>query len=49
MKDKTLRSEQKKFSDLAALCVMPGYVHALAYLCINDSIIPYAYARRCIT
>jgi hypothetical protein len=42
MKDKALRSEQEVFADLAALCVKPGYVHALAYLCFRDNIIPYA-------
>ena len=25
--------------NLAALCVMPSYVHALAYLCFRDNII----------
>jgi hypothetical protein len=39
--DKALRSEQEIFADLAALCVKPGYVHALAYLCFRDNIIPY--------
>lgn len=37
-----MRSEQEIFADLAALCVMPGYVHALAYLCFRDNIVPYA-------
>ncbi len=39
MKDKALRSEQEIFSDLAALCIKPGYVHALAYLCFRDNMI----------
>lgn len=42
MKAKILRSEQEIFADLAALCVKPGYVHALAYFCFRDNIIPYA-------
>ena len=42
MKSKALRSEQEIFADLEALCVKPGYVHALAYLCFRDNIIPYA-------
>lgn len=42
MKAKALRSDQEIFADLAALCVKPGYVHALAYLCFRDNVIPYA-------
>lgn len=41
MKTKTLRSEQEIFADLEVLCVKPGYVHALAYFCFRDNIIPY--------
>ncbi len=42
MKEKTLRSEREIFADLAALCVNPGYVHALAYLCFRDNFILYS-------
>jgi hypothetical protein len=42
MKGRSLRSEQEIFADLAALCIKPGYVHALAYICFRDNIIPYA-------
>lgn len=42
MKGKTLRSEQEILADLAALCVKPGYVHALAYLCFRDNFILYS-------
>lgn len=38
----TLRSEQEIFADLAALCVRPGYVHALAYICFRDNTIRFA-------
>lgn len=36
-----MRLEGEVFADLSALCVAPGYIHALAYLCYRDSIIPY--------
>ncbi len=36
------RGEQEILAELAALCVRPGYVHALAHLCSRDSIITYA-------
>lgn len=42
MKEKTLRPEQEIFADLAALCVKPGYVHAIAYFCFRDNFILYA-------
>ena len=38
---KNLRSEQEIFADLAALCVKPGYVHAIAYFCFRDNIVTY--------
>lgn len=38
---KSLRSEQEIFADLAALCVKPGYVHAIAYCCFRDNIVTY--------
>lgn len=38
---KAPRSEQEIFADLSRLCVRPGYVHALAYLCFRDNVIRY--------
>lgn len=34
-----MRSEESIFADLAALCVKPGYIHALAHICSRDNII----------
>lgn len=36
-----IRVEQDIFSELAALCVRPGYLHAIAYLCFRDNVILY--------
>jgi len=38
---KAPRPEQEVFSDPAALCCRPGYVHAVAYLCFRDDVILY--------
>ncbi|SAK99954.1 Nuclease-related domain protein [Caballeronia calidae] len=35
----TIRPEHEVFADLVALCLRPGYVHALAYLCFRDNVI----------
>lgn len=35
------RAEQEILAELAALCLRPGYVHALAYLCFRDNFITY--------
>jgi hypothetical protein len=40
--NKSIRSEQEVFADLAALCRRPGYVHAIAYFCFRDNVILYA-------
>ncbi len=37
-----MRSEQIIFDDLANLCSLPGYVHAIAYLCFRDNVIRYS-------
>lgn len=37
-----MRSENEIFTDLAALCVKSGYVHALALLCYRDSVVQYS-------
>lgn len=39
---KPIRSEQVIFDELAELCVSPGYVHAIAYLCFRDNMILYS-------
>lgn len=39
---KSMRSEQAIFDELAELCVSPGYVHAVAYLCFRDNMIRYS-------
>jgi hypothetical protein len=36
-----LRSEKEVFADLAALCISPGYIHALAFLAFRDNYIRY--------
>jgi len=39
--EKPERSERDIFDELATLCVSPGYVHAIAYLCFRDNIVRY--------
>lgn len=39
---KAARSEEEIFADLAALCVKPGYIHALACICFRDNMIVYS-------
>jgi hypothetical protein len=39
---RTMRSEAEVFADLAALCRLDGYVHALANLSFRDNIIRYS-------
>jgi hypothetical protein len=34
------RKEQVIFDDLAVLCASPGYVHAIAYFCFRDTLVP---------
>lgn len=36
------RPEAEILADLQAVCVQPGYVHALAYLCFRDNMIFYS-------
>lgn len=38
----TERPEGEIFAELAALCVQPGFVHALAFICFRDNIVLYA-------
>jgi hypothetical protein len=41
VKDTKPRPEQIIFDDLAHLCTSPGYVHALAYICLKDNFVGY--------
>ena len=41
-----VRSEQEIFNGLAALCVSPGYAHAIAYLCFRDHVVSYGDALK---
>jgi hypothetical protein len=36
------RSEQEVFSELAALCCRPGYIHAVAQFCFRDNVILFS-------
>src|ERR1700730_13676975 len=36
-----MRAEHEIFDELAALCASQGYVHAIAYFCYRDTLIPY--------
>jgi hypothetical protein len=36
------RSERQIFDEVAALCVLPGYAHAVAHLCFRDNIVRFA-------
>lgn len=38
----TMRSEQTIFDEMAALCISPGYVHAISYLCWRDNMVTYS-------
>jgi len=35
-----MRPEQEIFDELAKVCSSPGYIHAIAYLCFRDNMIP---------
>jgi hypothetical protein len=35
------RTEAEVFADLQALCVLPGYIHAVAYFCWRDNLIRF--------
>ena len=39
---KEFRKESEIFSELAELCISPGYVHAIGYFCFRDNTIRYA-------
>ena len=42
----SLRPEQAIFDDLAALCVSPGYIHAIAHFCFRDHVIGFGDVLR---
>lgn len=35
------RTEKEVFADLLAICRCPGYIHAIACLCLRDNVILY--------
>ena len=37
-----VRKEQEIFDELAALCISPGYAHAIANLCFRDNVVRFA-------
>ena len=37
-----IRSEQEVFDELACLCTLPGYVHAIAALCFRDNFVSFS-------
>jgi hypothetical protein len=37
-----MRTEQEIFEELGQLCTSPGYIHALAYICLSDNFVWYA-------
>ncbi|MFL6311344.1 MAG: hypothetical protein ACJ71W_04485 [Terriglobales bacterium] len=37
-----MRTEQEIFEELGLLCTSPGYIHALAHICLNDNFVSYA-------
>lgn len=37
-----MRTEQEIFDEIAALCRLPGYVHAIAHVCFRDNIIRHS-------
>jgi len=39
---KTNRTEEEIFDDLASLCTKPGFVHVIAYLCFRDNTIKFS-------
>jgi hypothetical protein len=40
------RAEQEIFNDLAALCISPGYAHAVAHFCLRDQVVGYGDALK---
>ncbi|WP_138927874.1 nuclease-related domain-containing protein [Verminephrobacter aporrectodeae] len=37
-----MRTVQELFDKLASICISPGYVHAISYLCLRDTMISYS-------
>lgn len=37
-----MRKEKEIFNDLSSLCILPGYVHALAYISFRDNMVMYS-------
>ncbi|MED5024805.1 SEC-C metal-binding domain-containing protein [Pseudomonas aeruginosa] len=42
MNNELPRSEHQLFSELASLCLSPGYAHTIAYFCFRDNLIQYS-------
>lgn len=42
LQESYMRAEQVVFDELAGLCTLPGYAHAIAYLCSRDNMISYS-------
>src|SRR5258708_16822498 len=40
------RAEQEIFNDLAAVCISPGYAHAVAHFCFRDQVVGYGDALK---
>lgn len=38
---KAIRNEKEIFDELASLCTLPGYIHAIAYIAFRDNIIGF--------
>lgn len=36
-----IRTESEVFQEIAALCISPGYIHAIAYFCFRDNLIKF--------
>lgn len=39
---KEARAEQEIFDELASLCVSPGFIHAIAFVCLRDYMVGYS-------
>ena len=40
--EEAMRSERQIFDELTALCLSPGYAHAIGYLCFRDNIVQFS-------
>lgn len=42
MNNELPRTEHQLFSELASLCLSPGYANTIAYFCFRDNLIQYS-------